>query len=232
MQAVVISRRDFRENDQIICFYSRDYGRLDLLAKGIKKITSKLSGNLTPGNLVEIEVAKGKEIDHLIKVNSVSIFKNSKYFSKQYVLNLIDKLVKNQEKDERIFSLLVSYLNFSNQPQVGSKSVVMAFLVKLLVYLGYSPQLDQCSECEIKEIRMKLDLRRGLICHNCYDKLLDKRNIVYISKIDIKNFGCLIADDWHTISNLDLSTNLVKLIYSYTKFHNEKKINKYILLNI
>ena len=232
MKAVVISRRDFRENDQIISFYTKDFGRLDLLAKGIKKITSKLSGNLTLGNLVEIEVANGKEINHLIKINSVNLLqKNKQYLSRQYILNLVYKLVKEQEKDERIFNLLISYLNFLNESSSHNKNEVFAFLIKLLGYLGYSPQLEKCGECGLKEVKIKFDLRSGLICHKCYDKLSDGKNIVYISQMDINNLRCLITEDWPTILNLKLSENLVKLIYDFTKFHNEKKIGKFSITN-
>ena len=41
MLAIVLSRRDFREFDQMISVYTKEKGKLNLLARGVKKITSK-----------------------------------------------------------------------------------------------------------------------------------------------------------------------------------------------
>ena len=41
MYAIVLMRRDFRENDQIITFYTKDNGKVEVLARGVKKIISK-----------------------------------------------------------------------------------------------------------------------------------------------------------------------------------------------
>ena len=41
MLAIVLSRRDFREFDQIVSLYTKEKGKLEVLARGVKKITSK-----------------------------------------------------------------------------------------------------------------------------------------------------------------------------------------------
>ena len=48
MQAIVLSRRDFREFDQMISLYTREQGKLELLARGLKKVTSKNAAHLEP----------------------------------------------------------------------------------------------------------------------------------------------------------------------------------------
>ena len=76
MKAIVLSRRDFRESDQIISLYTKEKGKLELLARGVKKITSKNSAHLEPFSLVDIDIAYGKEFNHLTKVQPIEYFKN------------------------------------------------------------------------------------------------------------------------------------------------------------
>ena len=74
MQAIILDRKDFKEFDQIISVYTKEKGKLELLARGVKKITSKNSAHLEPFSFVDIEIAPGKGIDHLTKVQSINYF--------------------------------------------------------------------------------------------------------------------------------------------------------------
>ena len=65
MQAIVLARRDIKENDQIVSFYTLEKGKVELLARGVKKITSKNSAHLEPFSFVDVEVTEGKEINYL-----------------------------------------------------------------------------------------------------------------------------------------------------------------------
>ena len=62
MLAFVLSRRDFREYDQSISLYTLEKGRLEVLARGVKKILSKNAAHLEPFCLIEAEIIQGKEI--------------------------------------------------------------------------------------------------------------------------------------------------------------------------
>ena len=58
--AIILKRRDYQENDRLFCLYARDYGKIDVLAKGTKKISSKLNPYLEPFYLVKVMIAKGR----------------------------------------------------------------------------------------------------------------------------------------------------------------------------
>ena len=76
MQSIVLSRRDFRENDQVVSFYTLEQGKVEVLARGVKKILSKNAAFLEPFCFVEAEIIAGKEIMHLGSVQPINIFKN------------------------------------------------------------------------------------------------------------------------------------------------------------
>jgi len=140
MQAIVLSRRDFREFDQVISCYSLDKGKIDLLARGIKKITSKNSAHLEPFSYVDVEVVGGK-IDHLTKVQVIKYFKNirgdlEKSLAASYIVSIIDKLVEAGESDKRIFGILLNWLEFVDYLEKFNIVLLDAFIVKLLFLLG------------------------------------------------------------------------------------------------
>ena len=61
MLSIVLNRHDFRENDQMVSLYTKERGKVAVLAKGIKKITSKNSASLMPFSLLEADILPGKE---------------------------------------------------------------------------------------------------------------------------------------------------------------------------
>src|SRR3989339_1308355 len=119
MLSIVLSRRDFREFDQMISVYTKERGKLNLLARGVKKIISKNSAHLEPFSLVDIEIARGKEIDHLTKVVPINYFSNiradlQKSLAAGFIVSTTDKLLHTNEPDKRIFDLFVGWLNSLN----------------------------------------------------------------------------------------------------------------------
>jgi len=145
MSSIILSRRDFREYDQIISVYTKDEGKRELLARGIKKITSKNAAHCEPFSVVDIEIAHGKEIDHLTKVQPVEYFAGirndlQKSLMAGYVVSLLDTLVHEKERDERLFDHTLSWLQFLNLSifQSFNLSLLDGYIVILLHCLGFS----------------------------------------------------------------------------------------------
>lgn len=163
MLAIVLARNDWREYDQIISLYTLESGKIDVLARGVKKILSKNSSFLELGNVVEAEVIPGKELNHLGSVqvvNSFSGLKSStqKLFVVSFGLYIFSCFVTHQERDERLFKFLYNWIDFLDQnmsmPTVFSLDV---FVVKLLSVVGF----DVVEEEKVgREIKKDLELVR------------------------------------------------------------------------
>lgn len=149
MFAIVLSRNDTREFDQMVSLYTREHGKVEVLAKGIKKIVSKNSANLKVFSLVDIEVAQGKGVDHLTKVQSVNIFKDiysdfDKIFLSGYIIKIANENILIGEQDKRIFDLLLSFLEFLNSAaSVNSFALATGFVFKLWHCLGFGDSEDK-----------------------------------------------------------------------------------------
>jgi len=154
MIALTLYRRDWGEFDQMISVYTRESGKLEVIAKGIKKITSKNSANLEIPCLAEIEVAQGKDLPRLTRVQLVDAFKNirsdlAKIFIAGYAAQVLDKFTLSGEKDEKIFDLLLGFFNFLNsESKIDPLNSINSYLLKLWGLFGFGSELNKFSKLQ------------------------------------------------------------------------------------
>jgi len=145
MRAVVLGRRNFREYDQVVSLYSRSHGKLEVLAKGAKKIVSKNAAHLEPSCVVDVGIVSGAEIDRLTSVQCVSHFSHMRDRERTIrfaalVLHTIDRIIKPNEPDHRLFDLLEDWLVQLNRSEHTHPGVVDLFFLEVLALLGFDPQ--------------------------------------------------------------------------------------------
>jgi DNA repair protein RecO (recombination protein O) len=152
MLSIVLARRDFREADQFITVFTEECGKRELLARGVKKITSKLSAYLMPFFVLDVEWVPGKENDLLITAQPYTTFRQIiESFEKmnvvRYAAELVDALAAAKQAETKIFNLLVSFLSAVDKDAVQYETVTLSFSLKLFALLGWQPELNRCSNC-------------------------------------------------------------------------------------
>jgi DNA repair protein RecO (recombination protein O) len=236
MESIILSRNDFREYDQIVSVYTKEQGKKELLARGVKKIVSKNSAFLEPGSLVEIEVIRGQEVDHLIRVQPINVFKNIRLdFQKSsmlyFICKLTNRLISGQEKDELIFSLLYTWLNFLDQTTVESDSLIYSFLLKLYEAMGFGPVLNSCvvkgEDVATDPVYFSTTLG-GIVCGRCLETIRDQREVfITISQSERVDLQKLLSKDWECGLVKELNVRLIELIEQLGKYHTEKYISSW-----
>lgn len=183
-RAIVINRSDYRESDSLLVVYTKDFGKLSLVARGAKKLNSKLSGHLEPLNSVDILIIKGRGFDYIGSALVRQSFLNLKEdLNKLYYAGLalrnFNFLVRDNQPDEDLFYLLERFLEVldSYPPDELSKEngelLYIFFALKLLAELGYNPEMYECLSCREKIVAgvNYFNLKNGgLICGNCFEK--------------------------------------------------------------
>jgi len=151
MNAIVLRRTDFRENDQLVSLLTREKGKISALARGVKKITSKNSPYLEPFFYIETEIIPGREVKHITKVSGLDVFKNIRADLAKSVLaaraiNIVDNLILENERDASVFEFLLDWLKFLDMNKTGS-AFFSGFVARLLKIIGFSPVLKKCVVC-------------------------------------------------------------------------------------
>lgn len=248
---VVLKRSDFFENDRLFVIYTRDYGKIEVVAKGTKKILSKLNPHLEPLTHLKIMVAKGRGFDKLANATTIDSFSNLKYSDNlhltalmHYALEITDRLLLTDYRDANVYENLVAWLNWISSTPIETSSddkslMANAYILKLLSFLGFQPELRRCVECARGLIFPKITydfMKGGVICEHCKqitlisehydisDSVIKMVNIVTgegysvldnyrFNSVDVKDFNNIVYKlALYQIDKPLLSTELLKFV--------------------
>ncbi len=231
MYSFVLKRSDLREQDQIVTLYTLEKGKVDALARGVKKILSKNSAYLLPVFLIDAEVLSGKEVNHLTKAVPVFVYKNiledlSKMSLLQTVFKWVNILTK-YEREPKIFLLIKSWLEFLDATDKVETALAYGFLGNILTHLGFAPELDNCIFCQNKNNLVAFyPAGGGVVCKNCFLLKRQADNKIYpLRAIDLQAMSLLFASNWQKI--LSHNTEIAnRLVFLYGQYHSERKLNK------
>jgi len=154
-QGLIIKKIDRGEADQLLTIYSKDFGKLKVLGRAVRKIKSKLRGGADLFYLSEIEFIQGKTYKTLTDTalinGSFNIRRDLTKLSIAYqIADVLDSLVPEEQKDEDIWQLLSGTFFKLNDCQWSSTKhqlLYYYFFWNLVSLLGYGPEVGPESFC-------------------------------------------------------------------------------------
>jgi DNA repair protein RecO (recombination protein O) len=125
----------------MLTVFSKDHGKMQINAKGVRKITSKRSSHIELLNLAVLNLHKGYTTPILTEVQSLENFPEIKTDLKKvgiayHICELIDGLCPENQENREIFFLLKDILTTLDREEDVSKAVY-SFQLALLAQLGY-----------------------------------------------------------------------------------------------
>ena len=218
LEGIVLSEIDYKESSKIINVLTKEDGIIGMIARGTKKVKSKLSGvtsKLTYGYF-HINY-KENGLSNLIEVDIIEPFKNIRknidlMSYSLYLLELSERVYKH-EKDENIYDLLIAGLKKIDEG-FDYHVITNIFELKMLDSLGIRPVIDECVNCGNKQDIVTISsYRGGYLCKNC------AHGEVITSIKTVKLLRMFYYIDISKITKLDVSDNvkaeLSKFIYDY-----------------
>lgn len=175
--AVTLKRVDYSNTSQIATFYTLNYGKLQALARGSKRMGKKAPGSIDLFSYNEIIFLK-KEPGSLHLLTEWELIEDfpalrkeiERFYSACYAVELLNKLSEEGETDKPLFHLLLDTLHSLSRDNNKDLSL-LAFELQLLKHLGYLPGLGECTQCGKKFPRNSgavfSPFQRGLICKTC-----------------------------------------------------------------
>jgi len=208
-QGIIIRRRNFGEADRLLTIYTEKRGKITAIAKGVRRIKSKLAGHLELFYLSDFIIAEGKNIDTITAVETIQRFDSWREELQEinkayYFAEAIDKFVADNEEYQRIFILLKSCLHVLNN---NNKLLLLYFELNLLKELGHEPQFSYCARCHEKLDVEKIGFSAeagGLVCSKCYLKNQDK----IITVKEVKIIRLLLNNEVNIIDKINLPSDL------------------------
>lgn len=163
-EGIVLKRRNIGEADRILTVLTRNYGKLQVKAVGVRKISSKRSSHIEPLNYIVMSLYKGKAMPILTEITTKESFAEIKTDLHKigfayHLCELVDGLCPEGQENRIVFDLLRQVL-FDLCESVNLAERIHEFEVALLTTLGYwsssSAQLNTAYVIEsILERRLK-----------------------------------------------------------------------------
>lgn len=162
------------EADLVSAIYTREHGKLELLARSARRLTSKLMGHFEPLTLLRLSVARGRTLDIVAEAEVVTAFPAVKtdYFTTArglYVAELVDAFSALSAANPELFDLAVQTLEtIGDNPT--AELPLRYFDLQLLALSGFLPELYHCVECgeELEPERHRFAVGAGgTLCLDC-----------------------------------------------------------------
>lgn len=152
-RAIVIKKQSTNEYDQFVTCYTQEFGKVAAIAKSILKPTSIQAMHLDVLNLVEFELINGRAMPIIAGAQSENSYRDLKssipslavafFFSE-----VIDKMVPELEKDEKLWSFMIDLLEKLNRFE-PSLTFLRQKQFTLLGLLGYSPEIAVAASFDV-----------------------------------------------------------------------------------
>ncbi len=156
VRGILLRHADTRDVDRLINLYSSEQGKIVVIARGLRKISSKLAGSLEPLSEAQVSIAQGARIDTVIGVEPLQMFRRlrtdpERLAVAQYCAALVDTLTRERQRDHRVYELLLTILqtlDASRELTIRQLLTIRWYCIwRLMEYLGHQPELRQCLQC-------------------------------------------------------------------------------------
>ena len=170
-QGLVLRTRILGEADRLITLLTLEGGKFEAVARGARKMKSRLAAGVDIFTCGEYTFHRGKTWPIITGQNPKERFlwfrdDPELYPYGLYLAELTDRLVIDEDPCPEVYRLLLS-----GWRQLGEKGdrflTLRAFELKLAHYLGYSPGLHFCSECGSEQVSGFSPKEGSLFCHGC-----------------------------------------------------------------
>ncbi|MGL4649838.1 MAG: DNA repair protein RecO [Caldilineaceae bacterium] len=174
--ALVIRRRDHADADRILTLFTPTRGRVEVIAKGVRKTTSRKAGHLEPFTHTNLLLAEGRTWDIVTEVVTIESFRHLRadlaaISFAAYVVELLDTFAETDDDHRPLWELALLALRAYDQRAAGEadfdRNVLLAwYVLHLLSATGFEPQLFQCLACgdDLQPVSNYFSMNEGGVC--------------------------------------------------------------------
>ncbi len=239
-QGLVLNKRDLRETSIIVDFYTKEFGKISAILKGIRTEPEKFASNLEPFSLNEIVFYRKTHSNlHLVsqadKINNFTGIRQSieKTTNAGFMMELVSSIMQAEDKNEEIFNLSLASLK-ELETNYNPEKIATIFKIKMLSLSGFKPHLDSCVSCLEKisgQSKFSLALG-GLLCPQCMPKDPTSRSIF---RGTIATVLHIEKSEFNSSLNLGMNPQIKKeldlILNAFLNFHLGKELKSQRLLN-
>ncbi len=224
-EGIVLSYYSYKENDKIVNVFTKNNGRMSLLARGAMKPSSNFGGKIEPITRIEFLYSVGRGFPFMSEVKELSPYlkiKSSIKILKQslVLIEILKKMYPEEKKDVLLYKMSKRYIDILNMDGVTkllAEFLILSFKLNVLNHEGLNFSIDICNECGNTKSRFSMSASGEILCSRC----IGNRNFTSVEPL---------RNDIEKLKNLNLKG--ITDNFNENKFKLLKKIiNLYFSLN-
>lgn len=148
--AIVIRSREYGESDRLVTLFSREKGKLEAVAKGVRKPKSTQRAGTQLFTYADFLLYKGKSLDTINQAQPRESFAHlwddfDRTIAASGIAELLDISTVREQPEPELFTLVLSFLFLLKHldPYLAQAS----FALRLMYIQGYLPGMSSCIEC-------------------------------------------------------------------------------------
>ena len=179
-EAIVLRTVNYRDTSKVVTFYTKRHGKMSAIAKGVRNPKNKFGSLLQPLNYLQIVFYRreNRDLQYVSSSEFVRYFKTltsdmTKFAIAMSLLEIINRVMHDEEENEQIFGLLVDSLIALDAKETLPLNVFAYFGLHLASGLGFEPAFSRCLLCGNsidleKEKEVAYVIEKGSpICEKC-----------------------------------------------------------------
>lgn len=243
----MLRRINYGDSDLIISFFTRERGKISVMAKAAKKSVKRFGGILELFSLLDLVCTTGKGRSRMAFLKE-AVLKNPYESIRSDILKtayagfwaeLTNTWLEEGVKQVKLFNLLEQTLNQLDQGSASPEILSILFQLRFSAIAGIAPNLSRCCQCgrsfdDIRQDRLQPDFRQGgFTCPNCSTS--SGSPMEYLSQ------GTLKQLQWLLNGNLDKALRIrfapaamaqgKRFIERFILFHLGRNLKSYKFLN-
>lgn len=175
----VLKKINYAEADCIFVIFTKELGKISAIAKGVRKIKSRMGGHLDFFAKIRFDLHKSTSSE-LFRINNAEMLELYKIFVQDLsfihtgfnMMQLVNNFTQKEEQSPRIFDLISkSFLVLDKSKK--NLEILLAFQIKFLSMSGFLPVFNKCLKCKTKLFPAEhfINLSNlSIVCNNCGQK--------------------------------------------------------------
>jgi DNA repair protein RecO (recombination protein O) len=231
-EAIIIKKTKLGEAGRILTLYTPHLGKIQAVAKGVRRPRSKMAGHLELLTHSLVSLARGRNLDTITgsqTINSFLPLKSDLELTSYalYATELVNQFAADNVEDYPIFQLMLETLH--HLCRGGDNELVLRYFeLHLLDNVGYRPQLGQCVSCQavLKDAtNLFSPSAGGMLCPNC------RQNQTFTYALSEKARKVLLllqTNDYSIVNELEIDAGLARqlemVLRNYIRYLLEREV--------
>ncbi len=236
--AINLKSYNLSEADKIIVMYTKDYGLMRGVAKGVKKAKSKLGARMDSLVANKVMLYKGKNLDTICQAEALNTFKETrkdldKLVYSSYISEIISVFgVEDDPSSKEVYELFYKALDRISEAKSKKDAMiaVIKFQLKMMLIAGFGLEFDSCLCCreQILDEDMYFSTQMGgVVCEECNETLGVKLKLHHKMRDFLQammQFDFNYESDYDKKATDKVCEVCINLLHDYIQSHSNKKI--------